>query len=36
MGVFNGMAIVGVAIVFDRISQAYGKRLQRHLEALHG
>ena len=36
LGVFNGMAIVGIAIVFDRISQAYGKRLQRHLEVSHG
>jgi glycine betaine/proline transport system permease protein len=36
LGVFNGLAIVGVAIVFDRISQAYGRRLQRHLEVLHG
>ncbi|WAJ28440.1 ABC transporter permease [Antarcticirhabdus aurantiaca] len=30
LGVFNGLAIVGIAIVFDRISQAYGERLQRH------
>jgi glycine betaine/proline transport system permease protein len=36
LGVFNGMAIVGIAIIFDRISQAYGKRLQRHLEVVHG
>jgi glycine betaine/proline transport system permease protein len=36
LGVFNGLAIVGVAIVFDRISQAYGKRLQRHLEVAYG
>jgi glycine betaine/proline transport system permease protein len=36
MGVLNGMAIVGIAIVFDRASQAYGKRLQKHLEVLHG
>jgi len=35
-GVFNGLAIVGIAIVFDRASQAYGKRLQKHLEAQHG
>ncbi len=34
-GVLNGLAIVGIAIVFDRASQAYGKRLQRHLEATH-
>ncbi|MGE3222514.1 MAG: ABC transporter permease [Parvibaculaceae bacterium] len=36
LGVFNGLAIVGIAIVFDRISQAFGKRLQRHLEIVHG
>ena len=36
MGLFNGLAIVGIAIVFDRASQAYGKRLQKHLEAQHG
>ena len=28
-GIFNGFAIVGIAIVFDRISQAYGHRLQK-------
>ena len=36
MGILNGMAIVGIAIVFDRASQAYGRRLQRHLEVQHG
>ncbi|MGO4558194.1 ABC transporter permease [Mesorhizobium sp. 2RAF21] len=36
LGVFNGLAIVGIAIIFDRISQAYGKRLQRHLQVIHG
>jgi glycine betaine/proline transport system permease protein len=36
MGVLNGMAIVGIAIIFDRVSQAYGKRLQKHLEVQHG
>ena len=35
LGILNGLAIVGIAIVFDRASQAYGKRLQRHLEAAH-
>ncbi len=35
LGLFNGLAIVGIAIVFDRISQAFGKRLQRHLEVVH-
>ena len=28
LGIFNGFAIVGIAIVFDRVSQAYGKRIQ--------
>jgi glycine betaine/proline transport system permease protein len=36
LGVFNGLAIVAIAIIFDRVSQAYGKRLQRHLEVVHG
>jgi len=36
LGVLNGLAIVGIAIVFDRASQAYGKRLQKHLEVQHG
>ena len=27
LGMFNGLAIVGIAIVFDRVSQAYGQRL---------
>ena len=35
LGIFNGLAIVGIAIIFDRVSQAYGKRLQRHLEVVH-
>ena len=30
LGIFNGMAIVGIAIIFDRVSQAYGHRLQKH------
>jgi glycine betaine/proline transport system permease protein len=29
MGLFNGMAIVALAIIFDRISQSYGQRLQK-------
>lgn len=29
LGVFNGFAIVGIAIIFDRVSQAYGKRIQK-------
>ncbi|WP_349974959.1 proline/glycine betaine ABC transporter permease [Pseudomonas sp. WHRI 8519] len=36
LGLFNGFAIVGIAIIFDRVSQAYGKRLQRHQEVAHG
>jgi glycine betaine/proline transport system permease protein len=36
MGLLNGLAIVGIAIIFDRVSQAYGKRLQKHLEVQHG
>lgn len=35
LGLFNGFAIVVIAIVFDRISQIYGKRLQKHLEVSH-
>jgi len=34
-GLFNGLAIVGIAIMFDRISQAYGHRLQKHRGAAH-
>ncbi len=36
LGIFNGLAIVGIAIMFDRVSQAYGKRLQKHREVVHG
>ncbi len=36
LGAFNGLAIVGIAIIFDRASQAYGKRLQAHSETVHG
>jgi glycine betaine/proline transport system permease protein len=36
LGIFNGLAIVGIAIMFDRVSQAYGKRLQKHREIVHG
>ncbi|MGB0684080.1 MAG: ABC transporter permease [Magnetovibrionaceae bacterium] len=31
MGLFNGLAIVALAIIFDRVSQAYAKRTQKHL-----
>ena len=30
LGLMNGLAIVALAIIFDRISQNYGKRLQKH------
>ncbi|PIE15596.1 MAG: ABC transporter permease [Rhodobacterales bacterium] len=36
LGLMNGMAIVVIAIVFDRASQKFGKRLQKHSEVLHG
>ena len=36
LGIFNGLAIVGIAIIFDRVSQAFGLRLQRYREAVHG
>ena len=36
MGLLNCLAIVVIAIVFDRVSQAYAKRSQKHLEGLHG
>ncbi|SHM39557.1 ABC transporter permease [Roseibium suaedae] len=36
MGVMNGLAIVAIAIIFDRATQAYGKRLQKHSETVHG
>ena len=29
LGLFNGFAIVGIAVIFDRISQSFGHRLQR-------
>ena len=31
MGLFNGLAIVALAITFDRVSQAYARRTQRHM-----
>lgn len=34
-GIFSGFAIVGIAIIFDRISQAYGRRLQQHRGTTH-
>lgn len=35
LGLFNGLAIVALAIIFDRVSQAYAKRSQRHLGGMH-
>ncbi len=34
MGLFNGLAIVALAIIFDRVSQAYAKRSQKHLQRI--
>ena len=36
VGFLNGFALVAIAIVFDRTSQAFGKRLQKHTEVVHG
>ncbi len=36
LGMMNGLAIVTIAIVFDRVSQKFGKRLQKHSEKIHG
>lgn len=30
LGLMNGLAIVALAIIFDRVSQSYGKRIQKH------
>jgi len=30
LGLFNGLAIVALAIIFDRISQECGRRIQKH------
>ena len=30
LGLFNGLAIVALAIIFDRITQQYGQRIQKH------
>ncbi len=36
-GLLNGLAIVALAIVFDRVSQAYGRRIQKHRgSVIHG
>lgn len=36
LGMMNGMAIVAIAIIFDRVSQKFGQRLQKHSETVHG
>ncbi|HCL66730.1 MAG TPA: ABC transporter permease [Rhizobium sp.] len=36
IGFLNGFALVAIAIMFDRTSQAFGKRLQKHTEVIHG
>ena len=36
MGLLNGLAIVAIAIMFDRVSQAYARRAQRHLKGAEG
>jgi glycine betaine/proline transport system permease protein len=36
VGFMNGFALVAIAIIFDRTSQAYGRRLQKHSEVIHG
>ena len=36
LGLFNGLAIVALAIVFDRITQAYGRRLQSFRQVPNG
>ncbi len=36
LGLMNGLAIVAIAIIFDRVSQSYGKRIQKHREGGHG
>ena len=36
LGLMNGSAIVALAVIFDRVSQQYGKRLQKHRQGGHG
>ncbi len=33
LGLFNGAAVVGLAVVFDRITQSYGRRIQTSRQA---
>ena len=35
MGLLNGFAIVVLAVIFDRVSQSFGKRLQQHRAGSH-
>lgn len=35
LGLFNGLAIVALAIVFDRVTQAFGQRLQNFRQVPH-
>ena len=35
LGLLNGLAIVAIAIIFDRVTQEYGKRLQKHRDGGH-
>ena len=35
LGLLAGLAIVFLAIIFDRIAQGYGKRMQQHLHQVH-
>ena len=34
LGVMNGLAIVALAIIFDRISQHYARRMQKHKDVM--
>ena len=36
LGLMNGLAIVALAIIFDRISQNFAKRLQKHMDRQNG
>ena len=36
LGLMNGLAIVALAIIFDRVTQKFGSRLQKHRERGHG
>ncbi|RXJ70383.1 ABC transporter permease [Veronia nyctiphanis] len=35
LGLINGLAIVALAIIFDRVSQSYARRTQQHLGGKH-